>query len=81
MDKLMLSKSETGRVLGLSQSTIDRMISTGRIAIRRFGKRVLVCRSEIERLTKPSRSSDFQSDNSQDLTAQPGSKGLEAGTE
>ncbi len=81
MDKLMLSKSETGRILGLSQSTIDRMISSGRIAIRRFGKRVLICRSEIERLTKPSPSNDSQLDNGQDLTGEPGSKGLVAGTE
>jgi excisionase family DNA binding protein len=74
MDKLMLSKSETGRILGLSQSTIDRMIAAGRIAIRRFGKRVLICRSEIERLTKPSTSNASQSDNGQEPAGQPGSK-------
>jgi hypothetical protein len=28
MDKLMLSKAEAGRILGLSPSTIDRMAST-----------------------------------------------------
>jgi len=81
MDKLMLSKSETGRILGLSQSTIDRMISSGRIAIRRFGKRVLICRSEIKRLTKPSGSNNSQLDSGQDLTREQGSKGLMAGTE
>jgi len=54
MDRLMLSKTEAGRILGLSPSTIDRMISAGQIAIRRFGRRVLISRSEIERLANPS---------------------------
>jgi len=64
MDKLMLSKAEAGRMLGLSPSTIDRLISAGQIAIRRFGRRVLICRSEIERLTKPSTPNESLSDNS-----------------
>lgn len=58
MDKLMLSKAEAGRILGLSPSTIDRMISAGRIAIRRFGRRVLISRSEIEKLASPSMPED-----------------------
>jgi excisionase family DNA binding protein len=58
MDKLMLSKAEAGRILGLSPSTIDRMISGGRIAIRRFGRRVLISRSEIEKLANPSMTED-----------------------
>jgi excisionase family DNA binding protein len=58
MDKLMLSKAEAGRILGLSPSTIDRMISAGQIAIRRFGRRVLISRSEIEKLANPSTPGD-----------------------
>jgi excisionase family DNA binding protein len=74
MDKLMLSKWETGRILGLSQSTIDRMISAGQIATHRFGRRVLICRSEIERLTKPSTLQDCPSDDRPDSAVTPHSK-------
>jgi excisionase family DNA binding protein len=54
MEKLMLSKAEVGQALGLSPRTIDRLISSGQIATRKIGKRVLVYRSEIDKLTKPS---------------------------
>jgi excisionase family DNA binding protein len=44
---------EAGRALGLSPSSIDRLISKERIAACRIGRRVLICRSEIEKPTRP----------------------------
>jgi excisionase family DNA binding protein len=52
MEKLMLSKSEAGQALGVSLRTIDRLISSGQIATRRIGRRVLIYRSEVEKLTR-----------------------------
>jgi excisionase family DNA binding protein len=74
MDKLMLSKAEAGRILGLSLSTIDRLISAGRIAIRRFGRRVLICRSEIEKLANPSASDDRIANSDPESRRMPSSK-------
>jgi len=53
MEKLMFSKSEAGQALGLSLRTIERLISSGQIATCRIGKRVLIYKSEIEKLTTP----------------------------
>lgn len=52
MEKLMLSKSEAGHALGVSLRTIERLISSGQIATCRIGRRVLIYRSEVEKLTK-----------------------------
>jgi excisionase family DNA binding protein len=50
LDKLLYSKEETAEIIGLSKHTIARDVHLGRIAVRRYGRRVLIPREEILRI-------------------------------
>lgn len=52
LDKLLYSKEETAEIIGLSKHTISRDIARGLIQVRHYGRRVLVPRSEIERIAE-----------------------------
>jgi excisionase family DNA binding protein len=46
----LLSRSEAAHLVSISVSTIDMLIATGRLRVRRQGRRVLVSQSDVERL-------------------------------
>lgn len=48
--KLLLSVSEVAEVLSLSKSSIWRLVYKGDLKARRIGGRVLIPRTEVERL-------------------------------
>jgi excisionase family DNA binding protein len=49
-EKLLYSKEEAAENLGLSVHTITRDVRLGRIASRRYGRRVLIPAAEITRI-------------------------------
>jgi excisionase family DNA binding protein len=49
MKELVVTREEAAEALRLSLRTLDRLLATGQISIRRVGRRVLIPRSEIER--------------------------------
>jgi excisionase family DNA binding protein len=52
MEPILLSREEAARALCLSVSTLDMMINRGLLKARRQGRRVLVPRAEVERVSK-----------------------------
>ena len=50
---LAMPRKEAARILGLSLSTVDRAIKRGDIKTKKYGTRVLVPASEIERFATP----------------------------
>ena len=48
--KLLFSKDETAQALGVCLQTINHLISRSELRARRIGRRVLIPRSEVERL-------------------------------
>jgi excisionase family DNA binding protein len=64
MDTLLLSKQEAARLLGLSIRSIEHLISSKEIPVRRIGRRVLITRSALEsfaRVPNPSESPERES--------------------
>ena len=55
---LALPRKEAARTLGVSLSTVDRAIKRGDIKTKKYGTRVLVPTSEIERFARPDDLSD-----------------------
>jgi len=51
MEQVLFSREETAEALRVSVRQIDFMVSRGEIRVRRIGRRVLIPRAEIERLT------------------------------
>jgi excisionase family DNA binding protein len=51
-DRILYSREETAAALSLSVSTIDIMIGRGMLRARRHGRRVLIHRNEIERVSR-----------------------------
>lgn len=52
-DKLFYSMVEAGEILGgLSKHTIARDVRSGRIAAKRYGRRILIASVELERIAK-----------------------------
>lgn len=49
-ERLLYSREETAEILSLSVHTITRDVKRGRIEARRYGRRVLIPRSEILRI-------------------------------
>lgn len=49
---LLHSKSEAARILGIGERTIQALITTGKLSVVRLGRRVLVPRSELLRLSE-----------------------------
>lgn len=50
--RLAFSPGELATLTGLSLSTIHRRLATGEIRFNRSGRRVLIPREELERLTR-----------------------------
>jgi excisionase family DNA binding protein len=55
---LAMPRKEAARTLGVSLSTVDRAIKRGDIKTKKYGTRVLVPMSEIERFARPDDPSD-----------------------
>ena len=55
---LAMPRKEAARTLGVSLSTVDRAIKRGDIKTKKYGTRVLVPMSEIERFARPDDLSD-----------------------
>jgi excisionase family DNA binding protein len=55
---LAMPRKEAARTLGVSLSTLDRAIKRGDIKTKKYGTRVLVPTSEIERFARPDDLSD-----------------------
>jgi excisionase family DNA binding protein len=51
-DRILYSREEAAEALSLSVSTIDVMIGRGMLRARRHGRRVLIHRSEMERVSR-----------------------------
>lgn len=51
-DKILLARKDAANVIGISVRGLDYLISTGKVRVRRLGKRVLVPRAELERLAR-----------------------------
>jgi len=51
-DRLSFSKDEVARQLGVSRDSVTRAIQRGEIKPIHFGRRVLIPRSELERLLR-----------------------------
>jgi excisionase family DNA binding protein len=52
LEKLNYSKQETAFLTGLSVHTISRDLRLGRINARKYGRRVLISREEVERISR-----------------------------
>ncbi len=52
VEKLLFSKKEVARALGLSLRTIETLIARKELLVRRVGRRVLVPRTELERFSR-----------------------------
>lgn len=51
-DKILYSRKEAAQQLSLSLSSLDLLIAQGELEVRRLGKRILVPRTELEKLAK-----------------------------
>jgi excisionase family DNA binding protein len=51
-DKILYTKKEAAEQLSISVSSVDILIARGDIEVRQFGRRLLVPRTELERLAK-----------------------------
>jgi len=49
-ERLLFDRKSAAAAIGISIRGLDYLIATGKIRVRRLGKRVLVPRSELERL-------------------------------
>jgi excisionase family DNA binding protein len=52
MDRILYSQKEAAQQLSVSVSTVEQLIAQGEIQIRRLGRRVLIPRSELEKLAR-----------------------------
>lgn len=53
---LLLSRQEAAKRLSICLRSLDQLISTGEIYVRRIGKRVLIPRTELERFASGTKS-------------------------
>jgi excisionase family DNA binding protein len=49
-EKDYLSLAEAGKLLGISRMTLHRQIKAGRVKIKRFGRRVIVSKKQLEQI-------------------------------
>jgi len=49
-DQLLYNRRDAAAALGISTRAVDYFIQQGKLRVRRFGKRVLIPRGELERL-------------------------------
>lgn len=47
-DRILLSIDEVAEITGLSRSTIRRQIKAGKLPCKRVGRRVVVCRHDLD---------------------------------
>lgn len=52
MPKLLFSKQETAETLGVSLRTVDNLIVSKELTVRRVGRRVLIPVAELDRFVK-----------------------------
>jgi excisionase family DNA binding protein len=52
LERILFSRAEAARALSMSISTLDILIARGTIRTRRHGRRVLVAKTEIERVAR-----------------------------
>ena len=52
LGKLFYSKQESAELLNISPHTVSRDVRLGKIAAKRYGRRVLIPREEILRIAK-----------------------------
>ena len=50
-DKLLLSRYEAAHIMGFSDRFVDQLIADGTIKAKKYGRRVMVPRTECERLS------------------------------
>lgn len=51
-EKLLYTRKDASQMLSISVASVDQLIFTGRLRVRRKGKRVLILRSELEKLAR-----------------------------
>jgi excisionase family DNA binding protein len=51
IERVMLSIPETAKALGLSRTSVFQLIKTGKLKVVRLGRRTLVPKVELDRLT------------------------------
>jgi excisionase family DNA binding protein len=51
-DRILYSRKEAAQQLSISISTLEQLIAQGELQVRRLGKRILVPRTELERLSE-----------------------------
>jgi excisionase family DNA binding protein len=51
-DRILYSREEAAEQLSICLSTLQLLIAQGEIEVRRLGKRILIPRSELERLAR-----------------------------
>ncbi len=52
MDKILVTRAEAARALGLSLRAIDYLLAGGKLVTRKVGRRRLIPRSELERFAR-----------------------------
>jgi hypothetical protein len=52
MDRLLHSKAESARILGVSERLLHKLLSTKQLKCRRIARRVLIAHDELPRFAK-----------------------------
>lgn len=52
VDKIFYSRKQASEALALSVSSIDQLILSARLRVRRIGRRVLIPKTEIDKLSR-----------------------------
>ena len=51
-EAILLGKTETARLLGVSARTVDNLVSAGELRVRKIGRRSLYSRRELENFAR-----------------------------
>lgn len=52
MDRILYSLKEAAEQLSVCVSTVEQLIAQGELQVRRLGRRILIPRSELEKLAR-----------------------------
>ncbi|MCI0722936.1 MAG: helix-turn-helix domain-containing protein [Acidobacteria bacterium] len=52
MEQLLIGRREAAEALGICLRTVDNLIMRRQLAVRRIGRRVLIPRSELEKIAR-----------------------------
>jgi excisionase family DNA binding protein len=74
-ERLSVSLEEAGHMVGLSQTTLRRMIRRGELIAARAGRRILIPVSQLRRLARPGATTVTGRTSEVDGTAADGKKG------